>query len=86
MSKGPRGGKHSSSGPNKRRPNPDEAGVKREFTPNEAGVKRKFVGSRTKEYTFYAPDGGTITITATSYEDAQRQASARGAVRYKRRD
>lgn len=56
----------------------NDAGVKQSFTPKDWGDKREFVGSKSRTYTFSDPIHGTHTFTATSYQDALRQALAMG--------
>lgn len=56
----------------------NEAGNPQEFVPKDYGVRREFEGSRTQEYTFSDTSRGTHTFTATSYEEALRQAEAMG--------
>ena len=55
-----------------------DAGQKHEATPKEYGDARKFIGSGDKAFPFYMPGGGIAIIHADSYEDAWRQAKARG--------
>ena len=50
-----------------------------------AGTKRKFVGSDVREFTFYSKTRGTLTIRATSYDEAWKLAKARGYSRKHKR-
>lgn len=54
------------------------AGTPRDIGSNDAGIKREFIGSGTKEYTFYSATKGVLTVRADSFEEAWRQAKARG--------
>ena len=49
-----------------------------DFVPKKTGVKREFKGSRSEEYPFFDTIHGMRTFTATSYEDALRQAEVEG--------
>lgn len=65
----------------------NDAGTKREANPNDVNpFKREFIGSGEHEYTFYSATKGLLTIRADSFEEAWRQARARGYSRrnYKR--
>ena len=62
-----------------------DAGQKHEATAKDYGEARKFIGSGDKAFPFYMPGGGIAIIHADSYEDAWRQAKARGYKTRKRR-
>ena len=55
------------------------AGNPREANPNDINpFKREFIGSGQHEYTFYSDTKGVLTVIADSFEEAWRQAKARG--------
>ena len=56
----------------------NEAGNLQGFVPKDYGQAVGFVGSDTAEYTFFDPQHGTHTFTASSYEDALRMAESMG--------
>ena len=55
-----------------------EAGTPRYIGSKEWGTKREFVGSGDREFTFFSKTKGYLTIKANSFEEAWRQAKARG--------
>lgn len=73
-----RGGKRSKELFGKGEYGKDIAGQRHELKEKEWGTKREFKGSTSQEFTFYSKTRGTITIRATSYEEALRLAKRRG--------
>lgn len=54
------------------------AGQAHKATPKDYGTAREFVGSGDLSFVFYRPDGGVAIVHGESYQDAWRQAKARG--------
>ena len=55
-----------------------DAGQKHRATPKDFGTAREFIGSGEHAFVFYRPDGGTCIIYGDTYQEAWRQAKARG--------
>ena len=62
-----------------------EAGQRHRAGSSDYGTKREFVGSGDKTFTFYSDTGGTLTVSASSYQEAWRMAKARGYKSRRRR-
>ena len=58
----------------------NQAGIQYELNRAEAGIVRS-IGSGSKQFTFYNETHGTLTIWASSFEEAWRQAKERGYTR-----
>lgn len=62
-----------------------DAGQARRATPKDFGMAREFIGSGEYAFVFYRPAGGTCIIYGDTYQDAWRQAKARGYKTRRRR-